>query len=245
MDRSQLAAVIFAMTLAAPGSAATLSINMDFNGVPVRMAGAGSAIPSVKAAKQADQGPGYEFSARLDALVKQLAQQHPDIPRAAVLKALRYLWGHADSVLNKQHLAIVDFDRPSSERRLSLIRLADGAVESYLVAHGAGSGGLYATRFSDRPKTHESALGIYLTGEQYEGEHGRSLKLRGMEPTNDRAESRSIVMHSADYVTDRYVAGHGMAGRSWGCPAVDPEHRDHIMDALAGAVLLLYHTPKP
>jgi hypothetical protein len=146
-------------------------------------------------------------------------------------------------VANKEYVGIVDFDRPSSEKRLSLIRLSDGSVSAYLVSHGRGSGGLYATRFSDTPRSHQSALGIYVTGDDYTGEHGRSLKLYGMEAGNDRAEARAIVVHSADYVTDRYVAAHGMAGRSWGCPAVDPKHRERIIDALlGGAVLLLHHS---
>jgi len=174
-----------------------------------------------------------------DALAAQLAREHPEIPQAAVQKAFRFLRDHY--VPNAQFVAIADFDRPSTERRLSIIRLTDGRVETYLVAHGEGSGGLYATRFSDEPQSHMSSLGIYLTEQQYEGKHGRSLRLRGMESSNNEAESRDVVLHGAAYVSDEFVAEHHQLGRSWGCPAVDYRYRDHIINELEGSAVLLIH----
>ena len=149
-------------------------------------------------------------------------------------------------VPNTEYVAVVDFDRPSNEKRLYLIRLPQGSVERYYVAHGEGSGGLYATEFSDTPESHESALGIYLTGHDYDGKHGRSLRLHGMEGSNNMSESRAIVIHGADYVSEGYIQERGMAGRSWGCPAVDYQHRDHIIDSLEdGAAMIIHHQSLP
>ena len=144
---------------------------------------------------------------------------------------------------NADYVTIVDFDRPSNEKRMSIIRLADGAVESFLVAHGSRTGDLYAKNFSNQPKSHMSSLGLYLTGEIYVGENGRSMRLKGMESTNSNAASRSIVVHPAKYVTDEYAASRGMVGRSWGCPAVDPKHSEKIIGQVhGGSVFLIYQS---
>ena len=176
----------------------------------------------------------------LTTLASRVQSQHPEIPSAALQKAFQYYMTGAAG--NRNYVAIADFNRPSNERRLKIINMNNGSVESFLVAHGSGSGGRYATRFSNQGETHESSLGLYLTGEQYDGEHGRALRLRGMESTNNRAESRGVVMHGAGYVSDE-VAQNGMVGRSWGCTAIDFRYRDHIISELkGGAVLLVYHS---
>ena len=175
----------------------------------------------------------------LDSLADRLTQEHPEIPQAAVQKALRYVRDHY--VANSRYIGIINFNLPSNRKRLFLIKLSDGSVESFYVAHGEGSGGLYAEEFSDTPQSHQSSLGLFLTGEDYDGKHGRSLKLRGMEGSNNMAESRAVVIHGSDYVSDDYIAERGMAGRSWGCPAVDYRYRDHIIDVLENGAVLVAH----
>jgi hypothetical protein len=173
-------------------------------------------------------------------LARRLSYEHPELPRAAVHRLFYFLKTHYAP--NTRYAAIIDFDKPSDEKRLYLIHLQTGAVERYLVAHGQGSGDRYAREFSDQPRSHESSLGLYLTGEEYQGKHGRSLKLHGMEASNNMAESRAVVIHGADYVTDA-AARDGSIGRSWGCPAVDFKHLDRIIDALrGGAALLAYRS---
>lgn len=48
-----------------------------------------------------------------------------------------------------------------------------------------------------------SSLGIYRCAETYEGKHGYSMRLDGLEPTNSLARERAIVIHSADYVSEK------------------------------------------
>ncbi|MBI4345435.1 MAG: murein L,D-transpeptidase catalytic domain family protein [Elusimicrobia bacterium] len=194
-------------------------------------------VPLTIAAPRASGAPHVD----LDALAERLARENPEIPTRAVQKAFGYLKTHY--VENARYVAIVNFDLPSNAKRLAVISLKDGEVEHHYVAHGEGSGGLYATEFSDEPRSHQSSLGLYLTGEEYEGKHGRSLKLRGLEGSNNMAESRAVVIHAADYVSRDYIRDRGMAGRSWGCPAVDPADLDELVGELrGGAVLLLYHS---
>lgn len=90
-----------------------------------------------------------------------------------------------------------------------------------LVAHGRNSGELYADKFSNTPNSNQSSLGFYVTGSTYIGKHGTSLKLHGVEKgINNNAESRAIVMHAADYVSETFIKKVGRPGRSFGCPAI-------------------------
>jgi hypothetical protein len=85
-----------------------------------------------------------------------------------------------------------------------------------LVAHGRESGEDRATRFSNDVGSHQSSLGLFVTLDEYRGRHGRSLRLRGLEPgVNDRALDRALVIHGADYVSEAFGAKHGRLGRIW------------------------------
>lgn len=121
-------------------------------------------------------------------------------------------------------LAIVDFALASRTPRMHLVDLNNGAVRSILVAHGRGSDPGYTgwlSRFSNAPGSYASSAGGYATGIAYEGAHGRSMRLIGLDDTNSNAESREIVVHSAPYVDEARAASSGKIGRSEGCFAVE------------------------
>ena len=119
-------------------------------------------------------------------------------------------------------LTIIDYSLPSTQARLWVLDLAKHR-ELYreLVAHGRGTGDDHAQHFSNDPGSHQSSLGLFLTGEVYNGSNGYSLRLDGLEPgVNDRARERAIVMHGAPYVNLGIARTLGRLGRSWGCPAL-------------------------
>lgn len=149
--------------------------------------------------------------------------------------------------VRKKVLAIADFSRPSTARRFFIVDLSRNTLlfETW-VAHGQGSGQLNATRFSNVEDSHQSSLGFYLTGVTYEGAHGYSLRLKGLEKNiNDNAESRTIVMHGADYVSQEVIRNTGRLGRSWGCPAVAPAVHKPLINAIKdGAVLYIHAADK-
>ncbi len=90
-----------------------------------------------------------------------------------------------------------------------------------LVAHGRHTGENKPVRFSNVPGSLMSSLGLFRTGQTYQGRNGYSLRLQGLEPGfNDRSEERAIVIHGADYVSQAQTIRLGRLGRSWGCPAV-------------------------
>jgi hypothetical protein len=133
-------------------------------------------------------------------------------------------------------LTVIDYSLPSSQPRLWVLDLARGKVLYHeLVAHGAGSGDLYATRFSNVNDSRQTSLGLFLTEGTYEGGNGYSLRLRGLDAgINDKAEVRNIVMHGAWYVSDDHIQQFGRIGRSWGCPALPAEEAPRVIDAIKG-----------
>jgi len=144
-------------------------------------------------------------------------------------------------------LTVIDFNRPSVDERLFVIDVNRGSVlYSALVAHGSGSGDIFAENFSNDPGSHQSSLGFYTTGDTYDGKHGYSLKLQGQEQgINDNAESRSIVIHGADYVSYDFIRKHGRLGRSQGCPALSFESFQQVIDLIkGGSCLFIYHAER-
>jgi hypothetical protein len=137
-------------------------------------------------------------------------------------------------------LTVIDYSLPSTAPRLWVLDLARGKVLFHeLVAHGAGSGDNYATRFSNAPDSRQTSLGLFLTGGTYEGGNGYSLKLNGLDPgVNDRAEERKVVMHGAWYVSADHVQHFGRLGRSWGCPALPVASAHSVIDVIKNGTFL-------
>lgn len=152
-------------------------------------------------------------------------------------KAMAALKAHAEDITNEHVMAIIDYGLPSSQPRLFVLERDTGRVMSYLVAHGIGSDPDHtgmAKMFANSRDSHASSLGAYVTEDPYTGEHGLSLRLKGLDPTNDNAEVRAIVIHGADYVRP----GVPLLGRSWGCPAVEPKVAGRLVDELRGGSLI-------
>jgi hypothetical protein len=160
---------------------------------------------------------------------------------ALLQRALEALDRHQDSLIHRDIIGIADFSLPSRAPRFHLVNLADGSVRSHLVAHGRGSDPLrtgWLKRFSNAPGSNASSAGAYRTGASYVGAHGHSLRLEGLDPTNDNALSRGIVVHCAWYVSDDVIGHFGMPGRSEGCFALAAASLPEVMTKLAPGRLL-------
>jgi len=121
--------------------------------------------------------------------------------------------------------------------------LTKEVVLKSLVAHGRNSGDEFATKFSNSAESFQSSLGFYVTGEVYQGKHGFSLRLDGLEyGINDNARNRAVVIHGADYVSDKFAKSNGRLGRSLGCPAVPYAiHKEFINTIKDKSCLFIYH----
>jgi len=139
-------------------------------------------------------------------------------------------------------LTIADFDQRSINKRLYVLDLSKrDLILNTWVAHGQRSGDDETVKFSNQNDSFSSSIGFYVTGEEYVGAHGRSLRLDGMDAGfNDNARLRSIVIHGAPYVSEETIEALGRLGRSQGCPAVSPECSDRLISSLGeGSVLFI------
>lgn len=146
---------------------------------------------------------------------------------------------------NRRYLTIADMSIASSNPRLYIIDMEkqELLLQTY-VAHGKNSGLLFAKAFSNKVGSFQSSLGFYITGNPYNGKHGKSLVLKGVEVgINDNAEQRAIVLHGADYANQDFVNQQGYLGRSLGCPAVPNSKVETIIRAIQGASCLFVYAP--
>ncbi len=163
-------------------------------------------------------------------------------------EAFAYAWkGYEQLELSKPVLAIADFSQSSNNRRLYVIDMQEKKMmlQTY-VAHGRNSGEEYAAHFSNRVGSYQSSLGFYKTLNAYQGSHGLSLRLEGLERgINDRARERAIVLHGAEYVSEQFIRTAGRLGRSQGCPAVPVEKVEPLIRLLVGGAGLFLYFPDP
>ncbi|MFT3964323.1 MAG: murein L,D-transpeptidase catalytic domain family protein [Sphingobium sp.] len=142
----------------------------------------------------------------------------------------------------RDRVALADFSVGSNQHRFHIVDLASGQASSYLVAHGRGSDpehSGYLRSFSNEPNSLATSEGAYLTSVVYDGKHGASMRLVGLDPTNYNADIRAIVIHGADYVSEEHVAAWGKLGRSEGCFAVARHLLPQVL-GLIGPGRLLY-----
>lgn len=144
-------------------------------------------------------------------------------------------------------ISICDLSQSSNKKRFYILDLTSNKilVTSY-VAHGRGSGGEYATRFSNKASSHQSSLGFYITGSVYYGQNGLSLRLEGLETGfNNLALKRNIVVHGAAYIGKEHLHDNNFMGRSYGCPAVPLQESSAIINLIKdGTCLFIYHPTK-
>lgn len=143
----------------------------------------------------------------------------------------------------KEVLTVIDFSKPSNEKRLYIIDLCDRRIlYKSVVAHGVNSGRLYARHFSNENNSKQSSLGFYVTTTTYSGKYDLALRLDGMEHSNSHASSRGVVMHGAEYATYEFLKKNGSLGRSFGCPAMPYENFHQVVDWIKeGSCLYIYY----
>ena len=147
----------------------------------------------------------------------------------------------AHRIWARDSIGIADFSQPSSQARFHLVDLQNGAVESHLVAHGRGSDpdhSGYLERFSNDFGSYATSNGTYVTDDYYQGKYGLSLKVRGLDWSNNNAEPRAIVIHNAWYAEPEMIDIHGMLGRSEGCFAMPKKSQYEVMRRLAGGRMI-------
>jgi hypothetical protein len=176
---------------------------------------------------------------------------HPRALEDAFRSYFAYKAAHPKAV-TKPYLYFVDYGLPSTQPRgyvfdMQALAVVDGP---FTVAHGRGSSPARTgvpTRFSNASGSAATSLGLYLAQELY-GFRGKmgggiayssiGLRLKGLSTGwNDNARARGVVAHGAPYVT---ASG---AGRSEGCPAVEPGRAEKLLPKLANGGMVFLFAP--
>jgi len=165
---------------------------------------------------------------------------------AAYAYALKGVNSIEDSLNKKfRYLAVVDFSKPSTEKRFYLIDLIDTSIVcTDYVCHGKHSGENFTTSFSNEVESNKSSLGFYMLSETYTGQHGLSIRMDGLDKGfNDNARKRAIVMHTADYADEKLCKTQGRLGRSLGCPALPVSTFTTIAPQVTNNAVIFHYYP--
>ncbi len=185
------------------------------------------------------------FDKYLETLYKETGLDTANLSYDVYRKAMiGYYNLERENKTNKPVLSIIDFCKLSTEKRLWIFDVKERKILYHsLVAHGKNTGENTALDFSNLENSNKSSLGFYVTQNTYQGKHGLSLVIDGMEKGwNDSAKERSIVIHGADYVSEDYVDIVGRCGRSHGCPAIPQAICSGVVCTISDrSVLFIYY----
>lgn len=146
-----------------------------------------------------------------------------------------------DVIWKKDIVGIADFGVHSAEKRFHFVNLDREEVQSFHVSHGTGSDPEHdgwLNQYSNVEGSNATSKGAYITWEWYVGRYGTSVRLGGLDPTNDAALRRYIVMHRAKYAEPDHIDRWGRLGRSNGCFALGEEQFRIALLNLSGGRLL-------
>jgi hypothetical protein len=208
-----------------------------------------AATPTSAMMKSATGAAAAVTKAALDAfagVVRPLSR--PEALERAFHSYFAFKTTHPDDV-RKPYLYFVDYGLPSTTPRgyvfdMDSLKIVDGP---FTVAHGRGSSTTQygiPTRFSNSSGSSTTSLGLYVAKALYDF-HGHAsgqayssigLRLQGVSSGfNDNALARGVVAHGAPYVTP------SKAGRSQGCPAMEPARAQRLLPKLAeGGMVFLF-----
>ena len=157
-----------------------------------------------------------------------------DIAKRELDKAGSAIW-------KRDIVGIADYGVRSSQPRFHFVNLGLGEVKSYHVSHGTGSDPEHdgwLNSYSNVEGSNATSKGAYVTWEWYKGRYGTSVRLGGLDNTNDNALRRYIVMHRAAYAEQSHLERWGRLGRSNGCFAMGEEQFRIALLNLSGGRLL-------
>ena len=176
----------------------------------------------------------------------RVIKAHADIDTDVLKAGLRaYLKAQQRGLDRKELLTVIDYSKPSTEKRLWVIDLRHSHVLfNTWVTHGQNSGMLNANSFSNQRNSLKSSLGVFVTDDAYYSNHvGYALRVTGLERgINDNAYNRGVLIHGAWYA-GRDAVRHGMLGRSWGCMAVDKQISRPLIDTIKNNTLVVAYYP--
>lgn len=170
-------------------------------------------------------------------------------PNVLKVSLTAYVHAAEKGMDRKQILTVIDYSRPSTEKRLWVFDLKnDKILYNTWASHGQNSGHLMATSFSNKIGSRKSSLGVFVTEDTYFGRAvGYALRINGLEPGfNDNAYKRGTVIHGRSYVSASVIRREGQLPRTYGCIAVNKDLLRPIISTIRDNTIIVayYHDPK-
>lgn len=165
-------------------------------------------------------------------------KKNSDVSQKALANAFYYYEKNRHhKKLSPKYLAIADYTKLASQKRLYIINLHTAEVLKFMVAHGRNSGevGDRVWNASNIMGSYQTPTGFFKVGyeEKITTTKGYDyLDLDGLEWKNRNAKNREIILHTASYVQTQ--------GRSKGCFAIKPEDKWQVFSRLKNALLFSY-----
>lgn len=186
-------------------------------------------------------GAALALPGRLSATVPAQPAKGSARDRALFKIAADELARAGDAIWKRDIVGIADYGLHSAQKRFHFVNLGLSEVKSYHVSHGSGSDPEHdgwLNSYSNVEGSNATSRGAYVTWEWYQGRYGTSVRLGGLDPTNEAALRRYIVMHRAKYAEPAHLARWGRMGRSNGCFAMGADDFKLALLKLSGGRLL-------
>jgi hypothetical protein len=161
------------------------------------------------------------------ATMAHASSPHIDINRTRqkAREALIFCKKHS---FNARYCILVDMSLPSGVKRFIIWDFkSNDTLVAGMVSHGCGIDpwmGVWSKNdptFTNLPNSHCTSLGKYVISSRAGSAWGILIKYYpiGLEPSNNNADERDIVLHSWEQVPDKEVYPNGTR-EDWGCPAI-------------------------
>ncbi len=156
----------------------------------------------------------------------------------------RRCYDHLDfAIENQRYFVVIDYTKPSDQKRLFLVDRQTGIVTNMAVAHGRYKAIALGFRlghlknsvreiryYSNEIDSNASSSGLYVSGQSYDGRFGDSIVLFGLEAgINHNACERAVVIHGHSMVSDDKARI-----MSSGCPMVSASNMRKLLATIAG-----------
>lgn len=161
-----------------------------------------------------------------------------DVSQKALAMAFYYYQKNRHTLkLSPKYLAIADYTKRASQKRLYLINLHTAKVLRFMVAHGRNSGksGDRVWKPSNVLGSNQTPTGFFKVGYKEKVTSSKNydyLNVYGLENKNKNAVQREIILHTAEYVARQ--------GRSKGCFAIKQEDKWQVFSRIKHALLFSY-----
>ncbi len=161
-------------------------------------------------------------------------------------KALNSFKKHSSSIRNKKLIIIIDYDKDIFQKRFWLYDIQQQKVLlNNRVSHAFSSGLINCRNISNVAGSQKSCVGSFITGSQYQGKYGNSMKVIGLESQNDNAFRRHIVFHQN--VAHKYYGFNipkWMSIYSSGCFCLDKESMNNVINKTKNGTFIYVNKSK-